>query len=90
MGRNEQQMSDMEDLKVPEELHLEGEEGFVFPTAGGKVRLSVTQDTFTPHGGLVPWAPSHLRPTTLASGNAVRGFVQPLPCVEIIHRRPLG
>jgi hypothetical protein len=46
----------MEDIKVPEELHLEGEEGFAFPTAGGMVRLSVTQDTLTPYGGLVPWA----------------------------------
>lgn len=47
-------MRDMEDIKVPEELHLEGEEGFAFPTAGGMVRLSVTQDTLTPYGGLVP------------------------------------
>ena len=36
--------------------HLGGEEGFVFPTAGGPVELKVTDDALTPYGGLVPWA----------------------------------
>lgn len=39
-----------------EELHPAGEGEFTFPTAGGKVRLSVTNDALTPFGGLVPWA----------------------------------
>ena len=33
-----------------------GEEDFVFPTYGGAVRLSATDDALTPFGGLVPWA----------------------------------
>lgn len=33
-----------------------GEGVFSFPTAGGRVRLSVTEDALTPYGGLVPWA----------------------------------
>ena len=36
--------------------HPLGEGGFSFPTAGGRVRLSVTEDALTPYGGLVPWA----------------------------------
>jgi hypothetical protein len=38
------------------ELHPAGEGDFTFPTAGGRVRLSVTEDALTPFGGLVPWA----------------------------------
>lgn len=37
-------------------LHPGGEADFVFPTYGGVVRLSATQDALTPFGGLVPWA----------------------------------
>jgi hypothetical protein len=36
--------------------HFGSEGDFAFPTAGGKVRLTVTGDTLTPYGGLVPWA----------------------------------
>jgi len=36
--------------------HLEGEEGFVFPTARGPEELKVTDDALTPYVGLVPWA----------------------------------
>jgi len=39
-----------------EEVHPLGEGDFSFPTAGGRVRLSVTSDALTPYGGLVPWA----------------------------------
>jgi hypothetical protein len=46
----------METILRGEELHLEGEGEFNFPTAGGRVRLSVTKDALTPFGGLVPWA----------------------------------
>lgn len=46
----------MKDVSKPEELHLAGEGDFTFPTAGGRVRLSVTEDALTPFGGLVPWA----------------------------------
>jgi hypothetical protein len=46
----------MEDIINGNELHLEGEGEFTFPTAGGKVRLSVTKDSLTPFGGFVPWA----------------------------------
>jgi len=38
------------------EVHPLGEGVFSFPTAGGRVRLSVTDDALTPYGGLVPWA----------------------------------
>jgi hypothetical protein len=31
-------------------------QGFTFPKAEGRVRLSVTEDALTPFGGLVPWA----------------------------------
>jgi hypothetical protein len=37
-------------------LHPPGEGDFCFPTPGGRVRLSVTEDALTPFGGLVPWA----------------------------------
>ena len=37
-------------------VHPGGEESFVFPTAGGTVRLSATGDALTPYGGLVPWS----------------------------------
>jgi hypothetical protein len=37
-------------------VHFGSEGEFAFPTAGGKVRLAVSEDTLTPYGGLVPWA----------------------------------
>ncbi len=37
-------------------VHPAGEGVFTFPTAGGRVRLSVSDDALTPFGGLVPWA----------------------------------
>ena len=37
-------------------VHPAGEGSFVFETAGGKVRLSMTDDALTPYGGIVPWA----------------------------------
>lgn len=37
-------------------VHPAGEGEFTFPTGGGRVRLSVTDDALTPYGGLVPWA----------------------------------
>jgi hypothetical protein len=37
-------------------LHPAGEAVFIFPTYGGRVRLSPTDDALTPFGGLVPWA----------------------------------
>lgn len=37
-------------------MHPEGEGVFSFPTNGGRVRLSTTDDALTPYGGLVPWA----------------------------------
>jgi hypothetical protein len=46
----------MESVSRGEELHLAGEGEFSFPTAGGRVRLSITHDALTPFGGLVPWA----------------------------------
>jgi len=46
----------MESVSKGEELHLAGEGEFSFPTAGGRVRLSITNDALTPFGGLVPWA----------------------------------
>lgn len=39
-----------------EGVHPEGEGVFSFPTNGGRVRLSTTEDALTPYGGLVPWA----------------------------------
>ena len=36
--------------------HPAGEGKFMFDTAGGKVRLSMTDDALTPYGGIVPWA----------------------------------
>jgi hypothetical protein len=39
-----------------EAAHPAGEGQFTFPTAGGRVRLAVTDDALTPYGGLVPWA----------------------------------
>jgi hypothetical protein len=46
----------MNEVSNPGERHPAGEGGFTFPTAGGRVRLSVTEDALTPFGGLVPWA----------------------------------
>ncbi len=46
----------MSAVSKPGQLHLPGEGDFTFPTAGGRVRLSVTDDALTPFGGLVPWA----------------------------------
>ena len=46
----------MEELNTTAGIHLRGEGEFTFPTAGGRVRLSVTDDALTPYGGLVPWA----------------------------------
>jgi len=46
----------MDAITTQEMLHLGGEGDFAFPTPGGKVRLSVTNDALTPYGGLVPWA----------------------------------
>jgi hypothetical protein len=37
-------------------LHPAGEAVFIFPTYGGNVRLSPTDDALTPFSGLVPWA----------------------------------
>lgn len=37
-------------------VHPAGEGVFTFPTGGGRVRLSVSDDALTPFGGLVPWA----------------------------------
>lgn len=42
--------------KDPKKLHLRGEGLFVFPTAGGNVRLSTSNDALTPYGGMVPWS----------------------------------
>jgi len=38
------------------EVHPAGEGSFTFETAGGRVRLSMTDDALTPFGGIVPWA----------------------------------
>ena len=46
----------MEELNAMREIHPLGEGDFSFATAGGRVRLSVTDDALTPYGGLVPWA----------------------------------
>ena len=46
----------METKTETEAIHPLGEGEFAFPTPGGRVRLSVTNDTLTPFGGLVPWA----------------------------------
>jgi hypothetical protein len=46
----------MEAKKRTESVHPVGEGQFTFPTAGGPVRLAVTEDALTPYGGLVPWA----------------------------------
>ncbi|MBA3850451.1 MAG: hypothetical protein C0502_10735 [Opitutus sp.] len=39
-----------------ETVHPAGEGLFTFPTAGGRVRVAVTDDALTTYGGLVPWA----------------------------------
>lgn len=46
----------MNTISKRDEVHPTGEGNFSFPTAGGQVRLSVTNDALTPFGGLVPWA----------------------------------
>jgi hypothetical protein len=46
----------MSEVLKSDQLHPAGEGVFTFPTAGGRVRLSVTDDALTPFGGLVPWA----------------------------------
>jgi hypothetical protein len=46
----------MEEVDASQEIHPLGEGDFSFATAGGRVRLSVTDDALTPYGGLVPWA----------------------------------
>jgi hypothetical protein len=44
----------MEPTKTEAVIHPLGEGDFSFATPGGRVRLSVTNDTLTPFGGLVP------------------------------------
>jgi len=46
----------MSEAMTTGEVHPAGEGDFVFETAGGKVRLSVTNDALTPYGGIVTWA----------------------------------
>lgn len=46
----------MEEVATTGAIHPVGEGKFVFETAGGKVRLSMTDDALTPYGGIVPWA----------------------------------
>jgi len=46
----------MNSISKQDEVHPMSEGEFSFPTAGGRVRLSVTDDALTPYGGLVPWA----------------------------------
>jgi hypothetical protein len=46
----------MDTQSQAEAIHPLGEGEFAFPTPGGRVRLSVTNDSLTPFGGLVPWA----------------------------------
>lgn len=42
--------------KQEKKVHPLGEDQFVFPTAGGTVRLSMSEDALTPYGGIVPWS----------------------------------
>jgi hypothetical protein len=46
----------IDDQDETEAIYPLGEGEFAFPTPGGRVRLSVTNDSLTPFGGLVPWA----------------------------------
>jgi hypothetical protein len=46
----------MNTIETAGKVHPLGEGNFSFPTAGGRVKLSVTDDALTPYGGLVPWA----------------------------------
>jgi hypothetical protein len=46
----------MDDQNETEAIHPLDEGELAFPTPGGRVRLSVTNDSLTPFGGLVPWA----------------------------------
>lgn len=46
----------MSTIETAGKVHPLGEGNFSFPTAGGRVKLSVTDDALTPYGGLVPWA----------------------------------
>ena len=46
----------MDEVATTGAVHPAGEGKFVFETAGGKVRLSMTDDALTPYGGIVPWA----------------------------------
>jgi hypothetical protein len=46
----------MDKVTTTTAVHPLGEGKFVFETAGGKVRLSMTDDALTPFGGIVPWA----------------------------------
>ena len=46
----------MKPNKAREAIHPLGEGDFSFATAGGRVRLCVTNDALTPFGGLVRWA----------------------------------
>jgi hypothetical protein len=48
-------MREMNEVSPKEGIHPVGEKEFAFPSAGGRVRLSVTQDALTPYGGQVPW-----------------------------------
>jgi hypothetical protein len=50
------QLNEIKAGEVGKGLHFGSEGDFAFPTAGGKVRVAVTEDTLTPYGGLVPWA----------------------------------
>jgi hypothetical protein len=46
----------MSTIETAGKVHPLVESNFSFPTAGARVKLSVTDDALTPYGGLVPWA----------------------------------
>ena len=70
----------MDTQNQTEAIHPLGEGEFAFPTPGGRVRLSVTNDSLTPFGGLVPWA------TVIGLGAGVVVF----GALLLALRRPLG
>lgn len=45
----------MSTIETAGKIHPLGDGNFSFPTAGGPVKLSVTDDALTPYGGLAPW-----------------------------------
>ena len=79
----------MNAIDSAEKLRPLGEANFSFPTAGVRVKLSVTNDALTPCSSLVPWAActEHfwLIDKLNADGQVVRTILNAALVYDVIH-----